>query len=409
MAIGVRKDWPLLAQILDKALADMSTEELREIHRRWAGSGDETSKVQKITLSAEEQIWLSGHTVRARVSYWPPLMFKEPEPSGISVDYLKAIAEKTGLQVKFIPDTIGWKKSLEDLEGPKKHFDLLLTMKRTPEREARFVITEDYLFMPWVVISRDDDGSISSFKDLPGKTVAVENGYVMQKKLQDGYPGIKLLTTKNSLAALEAVSTGKADAYIGNLANSKFLMKRHGLYNLKIVGGTPFGKHDQAMGIRKDWPELASIINKGLKAIPEEQRIAIEQKWIPPIGATAKQAVSLTPEEQKWLSEHPVIRIGIGESWAPFVYVNSDGSLDGYDVDIMGMVNQMTGANIRLVAGPWKDIVGKATKREIDGLAESAVVESRREHFLFTQPYNSVEYAAATIPKKPPVFKMPPI
>jgi hypothetical protein len=64
------------------------------------------------------------------------------------------------------------------------------------------------------------------------------------------------------------------------------------------------------------------------------------------------------------------------------------------------MINNLTGANIELVAGPWKNIVEQAQRREIDGLAESGVIESRREYFQFTDPYNLVEYAAATLPEK---------
>ena len=64
----------------------------------------------------------------------------------------------------------------------------------------------------------------------------------MQKKLQDEFPSIHLLITDNSLGALEAVSTGQADAYLGNLANAKYLMSHHGLYNLRVAGSTPFGK-----------------------------------------------------------------------------------------------------------------------------------------------------------------------
>ncbi len=248
-----------------------------------------------IKLTSEERAWLaSGHTVRARVSYWPPFMFIEPEPSGIAVDYLKAVAVQTGLQIQFVPDTIGWKKSVEDLTGAKDHYDLILTMKRTPEREAMIAITDDYLFLPWVVISRDDADPISGFQDLQGKTVSVERGYVMQKKLKDEFPGINLLVTDNSLSALEAVSTGQAYAYVGDLAKATYLMKHHGLYNLKVAASTPFQSHNQAMGVRKDWPELVSIINKALSAIDKSEKQAILEKWVP---AAAKAAESALPRQ----------------------------------------------------------------------------------------------------------------
>ncbi len=115
----------------------------------------------------------------------------------------------------------------------------------------------------------------------------------------------------------------------------------------------------------------------------------------------------LTQEEKAWLRKHPDISIGIGESWAPFVYVKSDGSLEGYDVDLITRINELTGADIQLVAAQWKDIVEKAENREIDGLAESSVTPCRAENFLFSDPYNKVEYAAACLPAAKAVFNGP--
>ncbi|MBM9614552.1 transporter substrate-binding domain-containing protein [Desulfobulbus rhabdoformis] len=401
LTIGVRKDWPECASILDKALADLSIEEIRTIHQRWTGM-NQSSKSNRTTtflLTPEEQDWLATHTVRVRINYWPPFMFNLPHPSGVAVDYLQAVIAKTGMKVKFIHDAVGREKSFKDLEGPRKYFDLIPTMKRTPEREATFALTDDYLFLPWVIFSRDKEQSIRSFQDLLGKTVSVEQGSAMQDLLQGEFPRIHLMRTDGPLSGLEAVSLGKADAYIGNLANAKYLMNHHGLYNLKVVASTPFGNHDQAMGVRKDWPELATIINKVLRTLSAEERLAIEKKWALPAPQVSAPPLELTTKEKQWLASHGRIKIGIGESWAPFVYTKKDGSLEGYDVDYLRKIKKLTGAELTLVAGPWKDIVAQAQQGELDGLAESAVVESRRNHFLFTDAYNTVEYAAATVPE----------
>ena len=140
--------------------------------------------------------------------------------------------------------------------------------------------------------------------------------------------------------------------------------------------------------------------NKALNAVSEQGAMTIEEKWTAPVVENTTQEIALTPEERGWLSEHPVIKIGIEESWTPYVIQANDGSLEGFDVDLLTKINEITGANIRLVTGQWEKIVGQAKRREIDGLAESAVVEKRAEYFQFTAPYNVVEYAAATLPEK---------
>ena len=288
--IAVRNDKPLLLSILNKGIASITEEEFNTIKSKWVPkevlSGSflkDTSDVKnrREILSDDERAWLKqGHTVRARVTYWPPLMFKKPEPSGIAVDYLEHISKQYGIKVELIASEVGFAKAFEDLKGDRKYYDLMLVLKQTPERAKEVAFTDNYLIMPWVIFTREDASFISSIEDLRGKTVSVEKSYFMADKLEREYPSIRLLKVPSSLDALQAVATAQADAYIGNLSNATWLVRQHNLDNLKIAAPTPFGDHDNAMGVRKDWPELASIISKGLAAMPPEEQNAIKNRWL---------------------------------------------------------------------------------------------------------------------------------
>lgn len=64
--------------------------------------------------------------------------------------------------------------------------------------------------------------------------------------------------------------------------------------------------------IRKDWPELVGIINKGLAAISEAEHDDILGKWLH-VASTVQEKLApprldLTAEEQAWLAEHPRLR-----------------------------------------------------------------------------------------------------
>jgi len=232
-------------------------------------------------LSEKEQQWLKeNHVVRARVSYWPPYMFPSPKPSGMSVDYLNYVAERYKLNISFIPDELGWVKSIKDLSTDNNTYDLILTMNPTPERQKKFAFSESYLKMPWVIFMDKNSNFIANLDDLNGKNVAVERGYVMHEKLKNEYPQIILNAVDNSLAALKSVSSGRSIAYIGNLANSSYLIEEHGLSNLKVAAPTPFKTHTQSMAIRKDWPELASIISKALSLMTPQEHNKIKNKWM---------------------------------------------------------------------------------------------------------------------------------
>jgi len=111
-------------------------------------------------------------------------------------------------------------------------------------------------------------------------------------------------------------------------------------------------------------------------------------------------ALRLTPDEEAWLQSHPVVKLGIGESWAPFVNLNEDGAISGFDVDWASEVSNVLGIKLEIVPGRWHEIVSRAEKREIDGLVESAVTVGRSNFFNFTEPYNVQYYALATTPNE---------
>jgi PAS domain S-box-containing protein len=117
-------------------------------------------------------------------------------------------------------------------------------------------------------------------KDLQHKRVAVENAYVMQKKLQEGFPEISLLVVETTLEALQALSVGKVDAYVGDLEVATYLLQTNGLSNLKVAAPTHFDNHNQAMAIRKDWAPLAAIIDKALDDMTPGERQTLKNPWL---------------------------------------------------------------------------------------------------------------------------------
>ena len=233
-----------------------------------------------IPLTPEERAWLdAGHRVRVRITDWPPYMMTEPVPSGVAVDYLDDIAKRFNFKIEFVTTPLQWAEAMADVGGPRAHFDLLPTMNRTPEREQAFALTDDYLTAPWVVYTRNDTPYIAGLEGLGGQVLAAEKGYVITDRIRADYPAIRILEVGRSREALEAVATRQADAYVGNLAIANYLIKAYRFSNLVVAAATPYGLHNQAMGVRKDWAPLASLINKGLAAMSHAQIDAINQKW----------------------------------------------------------------------------------------------------------------------------------
>ena len=235
-------------------------------------------------LTQAEKDWVAaGHTVRVRVANWPPYQIHDGEKlTGVSVDYIKTIFKRYGIKYKLVSSNmIPWKEAIEDIVHHKK-IDLLLTAKVTEKRKKHMLFTYDYVTPPWVIYTRDDVHDIASMEDLEGKTLAVQEGFVIIDWLQNNYPGIKLKMVQgaNTTAkAMREVATSKVDAYIGNLATGSYFVNSLNFHNLKVVAVTPLGDDQNAMAVRNDWPELVSIINKSLLGFSEKYKLDVMSNY----------------------------------------------------------------------------------------------------------------------------------
>ncbi|MCF8004924.1 MAG: transporter substrate-binding domain-containing protein, partial [Chromatiaceae bacterium] len=210
---SIRKEHGPLLTIIDKALKAIEPVKMMEILRKWRAEQSPT-----IELSAEERAWLEQkHSVRVRIGEAPPWEINSPEAAGMAVDYLRIIAKLFEIDVRFIPAADSWIEGFEDMAGAHRHYDLLPAANRTDARLATLAMSQDYLSSPWIIFTRKETQDIHGLSDLRGRTVAIERGYVMQGLLQTTEPGIVLVIQDSTKDALLAVSTGRADAYVGNL------------------------------------------------------------------------------------------------------------------------------------------------------------------------------------------------
>ncbi len=406
---SIRKDWPELKSILDKAINVIPENEKRALKNKWLliqGPTENSPQIdegKKIVLNEEEKDWLSKHhTVKVRIVDWAPYTFKYPKPSGISIDYLHYVTKKHGIALDFVSgDNFTWPEVMNDLEKENKFFDLTPLMKRTPERETKFALSDDYVFTPWVIIAKKDRIDITGIDSLKGKTVAVEKGYAIQKRLQQEYPEIKFHEVHWPKEALEAVATGVADGYVGNLANSTYLIRKNGLTNLNVVASSPFGYHSQAMAIRPDWPELASIINKTLKTMSQEEHNAILDKWIHTKDTGSDTQISnslyLNSSEKNFLKKHGEIQLCADSVWTPIDYIDEDGKYSGVGAEFIQLFSQKIGKKIvNYPAKNWQEVLDAAKEGKCDVVSMIAKTPSRAKYLSFTTPYFSSQNVVVT-------------
>jgi len=233
-----------------------------------------------IKFTEKEIDWIKLHpTVKVAVDQsWPPIEFvnAEGEFSGIASSYLNYLSGRTGIE--FQPAiNLSWSEAVAQMKAKK--LDMYSAVINTPERSQYTNYTKAYLKFPMVIATQRGEMFISEMQRLNNKTVAVVQDYASHEKMAQYYPHIKLLLVKTPEEALKAITQGRAYAYIDNVAAISHLIQVNNYTNIQITGETPF-RADIAMAVRKDWPELHSIIQKSLNNIDETTKYQLTEPWL---------------------------------------------------------------------------------------------------------------------------------
>jgi signal transduction histidine kinase/DNA-binding response OmpR family regulator len=235
---------------------------------------------KSITWTEDEIAFINEHPV-IRLGVDPafvPFEFidKDGKYKGITADLLQLIGEKTGLRFE-VAQGLTWPEAYDmALAG---EVDALPAISRTDERELHFLFSEPYYYFKRVIVTRDTDTAISGIEDLEGLTVAVQRNSSHHSYLLY-YPKINLSLYDSVEAAITAVANGTERAFVGNLATTNHLIRANGLTNLRFTAFEADKQLTLNFAVRKDWPLLVSIFNKALNTITEEEKIAINNRWI---------------------------------------------------------------------------------------------------------------------------------
>ena len=155
-------------------------------------------------------------------------------------------------------------QSAADVRG----VDMVSCAAPTQDMTATMLLTDAYTEFPWVIITRRDAPLIGSLRDLHGKAVSVLQGFAMHERLARDHSRISLRPVDTVDNGMASVLKGETEAYVGNLAAASYAIQKENITDLKIAASTSYGNEGISFAVRSDWPELVSILNKGLAAIP---------------------------------------------------------------------------------------------------------------------------------------------
>jgi len=237
----------------------------------------------ELKLTAKEKKFLSTHEIQViSTDKWAPFNYSFDNSNmhtslkGISYDLWMEIAKRANIRTK-----LNYAESWEDVLDSIKHkkADITFGTAFSKDREAYAIFSKPYDIYPNVIATRDNIGYIGDLSSLNGKRVAVGKGYTIEEELREYYPEIEIIPAESTHEAIKLLASGEVFAVIDILPVLSHALNTSKYKNLKISGTTEFDFNIRFM-IRKDYPELLSIIDKTIDTLSKEERKTIFNRYM---------------------------------------------------------------------------------------------------------------------------------
>jgi diguanylate cyclase (GGDEF)-like protein len=276
--VGVRNDYPLLHQILLKAMETVTDDEMNHIENKWQHF--QNNQIKTISLTRKERLYLEkkGEILFCVDPDWMPYegLNDKGQHSGMSADFAKLLSRRLGIKTK-IYRTKNWSDTL--LSARQRNCDLSWLANSTPSRNAYMNFTRPFITFPYILVTDKEQFFIDDFEQYLDKTYAVVQDYAVVEELRQRYPNINLIEVKNILSGLEMVRNNSVFAYIGATAVVSHNLRLNGIFDIKIAGKLPWS-YEMSIATRNDEPLLGSIMQKAVDSIKPQEKKHIQNKWI---------------------------------------------------------------------------------------------------------------------------------
>ncbi len=345
--------------------------------------------VTKLELTSREKEWLAKHPVLKagnEFDYAPWDFNRQGKAVGYSIDYVKLLASKLDVEVKFVTDK--WENLTKKLSSGE--LDFLHTMYQNKQRK-NVIYTKPYKQLLFALYKIKHNTKLNSLDDLKDQTLSIPADDSSVLAMKKRYPGIKIVSPTNYLDALKFVILNKADATVMDIAVANYLSDTYSLNDLKIVDEVKFEKSEMSiayhLGFRSDNQILQSIFNKAINSLSQSEIKRLDQKWLEETD-DENQYVELTNEEFDWIEQHPVVKYTGDLSWLPIESFKENGEYTGIAQDYLELIEKKTGLVFEKVRPQSRiDALRMVEDQEVKMISEVISKNLVSRNMLFTKPY----------------------
>ena len=257
---------------------------------------------------------------------------------GISADYLSLIGSKLGTTI----EVVGFAKRHEAVVALRNGTIDILTSANGYERGVSgLAYSSDYMPDRSFVIGRGSDTELPPH--LAGKKIVLLDGYADDHVVHTTYPDSEIILAPNLFSALEALSHGEADAFIGNEVIARSYIALHPYLDFQIKFESALPPMGFAFAVRDDQKRLLAMINQALNSLGTALNREILGRWTLGLGSDVNgQRITLSNAERKWIVKHPNVTVATSQH-PPYIYKDANGQWVGLNVDILARISRLTG------------------------------------------------------------------
>lgn len=305
----------------------------------------------QIRLDEQDRQWLQEHPLlRVGISGpdYPPFEVtrNRHELEGLTADYADLIAQLLNVRIQ-----VQRYANRDAAMAALKHgeVELLGTSNSFELADPAFILSRAYAEDQPMLVTRLEE---TLPVDLAGKRVAMVEDYLPLASVQAFYPEANVQRYPSAMDALGAVAFGTDDVYLGDFISANYLINTNYRNDLQLTGPAGLDANPFGFALLRSQVRLKRIVDKALAVIPMEHRQRIEQRWSAGLAEMAEQSrVQLSAVERQWRDQHPVIRVGGIEDFAPLTFFDADGRFSGLSAQLLALISQRSGLNFEIVRG----------------------------------------------------------
>tara|TARA_R110001606_G_scaffold363430_3_gene517553 strand:+ start:6653 stop:9835 length:3183 start_codon:yes stop_codon:yes gene_type:complete len=250
----------------------------------------------ELALSKEQQQLVESipYLLVSNENDWPPINFAASgQPYGYAIDVLNYVSQMTGIDIHYV-NGMRWPE-LADMfiHG---EIDVLQPVFYDETRQLLGSLTNAFLDVPYGVITGKGKNKITHIDQLKGKTVAIPEGWLLAKNIEEQFPDIKIIRVPTVIGMFKAVQEGEVDAAIDTASMLNYTAKQFFIDDVTLSQSLDFGKtvfpNQLHFMLTNSKPGLTELFNLALSNLGPEHKTALEDKWFEQKGNHVKDEVN---------------------------------------------------------------------------------------------------------------------